>query len=89
MQLAWTQGLTPEEAEEFKALLLNNTRFSKQFLRILSSKYESIEKKGFREEDYQNTDWTHLQAFNNGRMSAIKDIAEMFNFRPESPVTNV
>lgn len=84
MQVQWTQGMTPEEAEEFKAILLNNTRFTRQFLRILSSKFDSIERKGFREEDYQNTDWVHLQAFNNGRLSAIKEIAEMFNFRPES-----
>ena len=84
MQVQWTQGLSEDEAKEFKELLLNNTRFTNQFLRILSRKYDSIEKKGMQEEDYKSTDWTHLQAFNNGRMSAIKDIAEMFNFRPES-----
>ena len=57
MQTQWTQGLTPEEAEEFKALLLNNTRFTNQFLRILRSKYDSIEKKGFKEEEYKSSDW--------------------------------
>lgn len=84
MQVQWTQGLTSEEAEEFKLMLLNNTRFTNQFLRILQAKFENVERKGFKEEEYKNSDWVFAQAFNNGRLATIKEIAEMFNFRPES-----
>ena len=84
MQAIWTQGLEPKDAEEFKAILRNNTRFTNQFLKILSSKFETIERKGFREDDYKDAGWMAVQAFNNGRLSTLKEIAEMFNFRPES-----
>ena len=38
------------------------------------NRYDSIERKGFNEEDYRSMDWTHVQAFNNGRLSVIREI---------------
>jgi hypothetical protein len=76
----WLQGIPEDKVEDFKKMLVGNTVQNQQFLKILRAKYETIERKGLSEEDYRTTDWTHLQAFNNGRLSILREIADLFNF---------
>lgn len=80
IKTVWYTGLEKEEQEKLKQILLSNTVQNKQFLKVLRSRWESIERKGFIEDDYRTSDWTHLQAFNNGRLSMLKEIADLFNF---------
>lgn len=80
LKLVWFNGLDEVQKEEFKKTLLNSRTLQKQILRFLSSRYEMIERKGFREEDYDSSDWTHKQAFNNGRLAILKEIADLFDF---------
>ncbi len=80
IKTVWYTGLNKEEQDKLKQILLANTVQNKQFLKVLRSRWESIERKGFTEDDYRTSDWTHLQAFNNGRLSMLKEIADLFNF---------
>ena len=81
MKTVWFQGLTtPDEIADFKTLLMSSTKVKEQFLRVLASRYATIEKKGLQEDDYANDGWAFRQAFNNGRLSSIKEIADLFDF---------
>jgi hypothetical protein len=80
IKTVWLQGIPEDKIEDFKKSLVSNTTQNEQFLRILRARYETIERKGLTEEDYKTSDWTHLQAFNNGRLSMLREIADLFNF---------
>jgi len=84
MKTVWFNGLDKDQAAEFKKILLANQTYRIQFLKILRDRYEMIERKGFKEDDYKTTDWVMLQAFNNGRLSVLKEIADLFNFEGDS-----
>jgi hypothetical protein len=79
----WFNGLTDEEKKLFEQTLRGNKLLVRQLLRILKSRYESVERKGLSEDDYKNCDWVHLQAFNNGRLKELTEIADLFNFEGE------
>ena len=83
VKTVWLQGIPQEQQEAFKQRILSCKDVHKQFLNHLRNRYDSIERKGFNEEDYRSMDWTHVQAFNNGRLSIIREIAELFNFEGE------
>ena len=76
----WYSGLTPEDKDKFTAVLKSSTLLRQQFLLYLKGRWETIERKGFTEEDYNSVDWTHKQAFNNGRLAILKEVADLFDF---------
>ena len=81
MQGVWTQHLkTEEEKESFRQALKNSSLLRDRLLRILSDRFDSVERKGFREEDYAEAGWETLQAFRNGRLSTYKEVADLFDF---------
>ena len=83
IKTVWLQNIPKEKQEEFKQRLLSCKDVHQQLLNHLRNRYDSIERKGFNEEDYRSMDWTHVQAFNNGRLAIIREIAELFNFEGE------
>lgn len=78
MQTIWLTGLTEDQAKAFKDVLKNNQTLIQQVLKILSNKAEAVERKGYKEEDYDLPDWYIRQAFRNGKLAAYQEIAEMF-----------
>jgi hypothetical protein len=81
LPMAWLKGATTQEEKEKREVLLRNS--TAQFtllLQVLQDRFESIERKGFREEDYSDQNWVFLQAFRNGQLAMLTDIAELFNF---------
>lgn len=81
MKVVWTQHLkTDKEQEEFRQVLKNSTLLRNRLLQILSERYDAIERKGFREEDYAEAGWETLQAFRNGKLSTLKEVADLFDF---------
>jgi hypothetical protein len=77
MQSVWTQGLDEKEKAQAEQDLRAAIPTLHRLYKILSDKYSSVERKGFREEDYRNSDWVHLSAFHNGKLSTLKEIAEL------------
>ncbi len=77
MQTVWTNGLDDKEKGQIEQDLRAAVPAFRRLYKILSDKYSSVERKGFREEDYKNTDWVHLSAFHNGKLSTLKEIAEL------------
>ena len=80
----WFKGcITPEEKEARETLIRNSTAFSTLLLQVLQDKYDTIERKGFKEDDYADSGWTFLQAFRNGKLAEIDEIASLFSFLKE------
>lgn len=82
-QLMWFIGLTDEERERMLLTLNSSGALRDQFMKVLAHKYEAIEKKGYQESDYDDSNWVFKQAFNNGRLAMIKEIADLFSFQKE------
>lgn len=80
MKTVWFSGIPEKDKAAFKQRILSCKDVHEQFLKHLRDKYESIERRGFTEDDYRSMDWTHVQAFNNGRLAVIREIADLFNF---------
>lgn len=79
----WFTGLDENQKKEFQKTLAGVTTLRRQFLKIARSRWDTIERKGFNEEDYNSPDWTHKQAFNNGRLAMLKEIVDLFDFEGE------
>jgi hypothetical protein len=80
----WLQGCrTPEEKEARKLMLYGSRSSLLLLLKILGDRYDTIEKKGLREEDYADTGWITLQAFRNGRIAELTELADLLNFIKE------
>mgnify|MGYP001301555143 CR=1 FL=1 len=81
MKLVWTQHLkTEKEREDFRQALRNSTLLKNRLLQILSERYDAIERRVFKEEDYAEAGWETLQAFRNGKLSTLKEVADLFDF---------
>ena len=85
LPIAWVSDCkTREEKEARENLIRNSTAFAQVLLRILSEQYDTVEKKGLKESDYEDSNWVFLQAFRNGKLAALTEIAEMFNYLGKS-----
>lgn len=85
LPIEWYTGCTtPEQKEARELLVRNSVEFSKLLMLILSRRAEVVERKGLKEEDYHDTSWMTLQAFRNGRLAEMTDLANLFNFLQRS-----
>jgi len=79
--MAWYTGCTtPEEKKAREDLVRNNVQFATVLLQILSERAELVERKGLKEDDYANSGWITLQAFRNGKLAEIYDLANLFTY---------
>jgi hypothetical protein len=77
----WLKGCnTQEEKKKREELVRNNIAFASLFLSILQDRYETIERKGMKEEDYSSKDWVFLQAFRNGKLAELTELADLFSY---------
>lgn len=89
LSLAWFKGcVTDEDKKNREALVRNSVAISDLLLAVLHDKYMTIERKGFKEEDYATAGWPTLHAFRNGKMAAFEEIAELFNHLTKEYKTN-
>lgn len=71
----WFQDCkTPVEKAARQQLLASSQQFIQILGKILVSRLELVERKGFREEDYMEAGWVHLQAFRNGKIAELTEI---------------
>lgn len=81
LPLVWLKGCkTDEEKLERAEFIRNNVQFATLFLSILSDRYESIDRKGLKEEDYAENGWMTLQAFRNGRLAELTELGDLFKY---------
>lgn len=74
MKQIWVSSMTEEDAADFVSLFKSSTRLRKRLGEILAKMEENLERKGLSEDEYQNTNWVFLQAFNNGRLATLRDV---------------
>ena len=82
-QLIWFIGMNEEEKARALQTLKASTALKEMLMKVLQAKYESVEKKGLLEAEYDDANWVFKQAFNNGRLSMLKEVADLFNFAKE------
>lgn len=75
--------MTEEEKARGLQTLQASAALKEMLMKVLQAKYETIEKKGLLEAEYDDANWVFKQAFNNGRLSMIKEVADLFNFSKE------
>jgi hypothetical protein len=68
---------TEEEKEKRKQVIRSSREFIVLLISILKDRYETIERKGRKEEDYQSEGWVFLQAFRNGKIAELEEIVEL------------
>ena len=79
LPLIWFTGCsTLEEKEARETLIRNSTQFAELILSILMKRAEAVDRKGLKEEDYADTSWVTLQAFRNGRLAELTELADLF-----------
>lgn len=77
----WYRGCKTEEEKAQRELLVrNSTAFATLLLGMLEDRYNAIDRKGFREEDYGDSNWVFLQAFRNGKLAELTEISDLFNY---------
>jgi hypothetical protein len=81
LPIEWYVGCTTKEEKEARETLVRNSnQFASLFLHILQRRADIVERKGLKEEDYHDTSWITLQAFRNGRLAEMTDLADLFSF---------
>lgn len=81
LPMAWLKGCQTEEEKIARAeLVRNSVQFAALLLSIYRDRAEAIDRKGLREDDYADTGWVTLQAFRNGRLAELTELAELFKF---------
>lgn len=74
----WFQDCkTQKEKEDRRQLLASSRSFINVLGRILLTRLETVERKGFREEDYADAGWVTLQAFRNGKIAELTEILNL------------
>lgn len=71
MKTAWTAGLNPAQTEEFKTRLKSSKDVLDRLSNLVAKELDSVERRGLKEDDYEKMDWTHAQAFRNGRIATL------------------
>lgn len=79
MKAAWTAGLTLNQAAEFKKRVEAAKDVLSRLTQLASVELDAIERKGLREDDYQSMDWTHVQAFRNGKIAQLRWLQDLLN----------
>ena len=77
----WFKGLTEQKDKDTLAYNLKHTKATfRLLLSIVKDKYDLVERKGLKEEDYNQEGWDRAQAFRNGKLAAFLEIADLFRF---------
>lgn len=78
MQVALFKGCTTQEEKDKRRQMVKSSRdFIILLISILKDRHEVIERKGRKEEDYQSDSWVFLQAFRNGKVAELEEIADL------------
>ena len=79
MQTRWFMGIAGDDLPNVTQAIKSSSIMREQLLKILEARYGEVERKGLREEDYETSDWTFKQAFNNGRLSILQELADLLH----------
>lgn len=81
LPVVWTKHLkTEKERREFEDYLRNSTRALTRLLDIIEESESNLIKKDISETDFEDPNWSHKQAFRNGRLSGLSEIKTILTF---------
>jgi hypothetical protein len=80
MKTAWLAGLDPAKAEEFKTRVKSSSDVLDRLSILVQKELDSVERRGLKEDDYEKMDWTHAQAFRNGRIATLTWLNDLLTF---------
>lgn len=82
----WTSHLDtkPDEKERFLTQLVNSTTVLRRLNDLLNAMEENLLNSELKVEDFDDTAWSHKQAFRNGKRSAYKELKDYLAFATRS-----
>lgn len=76
--LIWTKNLkTDQEKENFTNLLTNSTIIIGRLKELIEEQSSNLNKTAFSIEDFSDPNWSHKQAFRNGKLAGLKEILDI------------
>lgn len=79
--LKWTEHLkTPKERQDFEVVLKNSTYITGRLYEILTDRMNDVLREETKLDDFKDPNWSHKQAFRNGRKQALKEVLDLLNF---------
>lgn len=77
MNIRWTKGTTPDEAETIKAEYMNSSYARKRLIKMLEDYKREIERDSEGRKEYDSPNWALKQADLVGSKRTISNIIEM------------
>lgn len=75
---AWTRHLPDQKArEDFAVIVRNSTLLLTRLGEILEEQEKQSVAASYSQDDFKDPNWSHKQAFRNGRLSMIKTLKEI------------
>lgn len=80
MDTRWFSDLPLEKQEDFKKLLTNSQTVLGRLLQIIEDDERGLERQETTIKDFDDTNWSHKQAFRNGDRSRIRKMKDLLSF---------
>lgn len=77
----WTKNLkTQEERNNFTQYLNNSGKLLLRLIELIKEKETTLDVNELSVNDFSDVNWSHKQAFRNGKRSALKEIKDLIKF---------
>ncbi len=82
VSIQWIADRAPEDKDKFKELIFNNNKnpVLQRLRDIIVNKRTALEASERDSKIYDNANWSHKQAHNNGARQALKQIEDLLSF---------
>jgi hypothetical protein len=80
LSTAWTQNLQGDAKKDFEQIVRNSTQLLKRLKDIIEANERAQNNLSFSLSDFSDPNWSHKQAFRNGKLSALKELKELIPF---------
>lgn len=81
VSLDWTKHLrTEKDREDFVTVLRNSTYITGRLADILRERLDSVYREETKLGDFSDPNWSHKQAFRNGRKQVLKEVLDLLSF---------
>lgn len=80
LSTAWTQHLQGDAKKSFEDIVRNSTQLLIRLKDIVTEMEREQHNQSFSLSDFKDPNWSHKQAYRNGRLSSLKELKELIPF---------
>jgi hypothetical protein len=82
MDSRWTKHIRDAGGQsEFLGKIRASTTIRDRLETLLKEELETLTTKSSQEKDFENPSWAYLQAFRNGKISTLRSILDLLDFK--------